>query len=181
MLFHTSFLGFVAYFILFVQPAKEVELIPVDAGVEDRGALSGSLRVEPVDWRQDNNFEKLYRVAGSDGIFVRKAGGLRAVFRNPSYFDTRSGSIPIIPAGTVYSIGEINADLFGQLKELSDVADPDELLVAERYGFNEESVPITTRPTKRGSVRFIDDEQYRRERLTFFVIKIVLGEQPPPH
>jgi hypothetical protein len=177
MLFHTSLLGFVAYFILLLQPAKEVELIPVDAGVEDRGALSGSLRVEPVDWRQNNDFEKLYRIAGSDGIFVRKAGGLRAVFRNPSYFDTRSGAIPIIPAGTVYSIGEINAELYGQLKELSDIAAPDELVIAQRYGFYEESVPITTRPSKRGSVRFIDDEQYRREKLTFFVINIVLGEQ----
>jgi hypothetical protein len=177
MLFHTSIAGFIAYFILVLQPVKQVELIPVDAGYEDRGALSDSLRVIPLDLRQDTSFEKLYRVAGSDGVYVRKAGGLRAVFKNPTYFDSEVGLIPLLPAGTVYSIGELNVDVLGQLQQLSEQTIPEGLIVAERYGFREGAIPITPRATRRGYIRFLKDEAYRRERLAFLVLKIVLSEQ----
>ena len=61
---------------------EQVELVPVDAGVEDRGALSTSLFVEPKDLRQNQSFERLYKVEGSDDVYVRKAGGLKAIFRS---------------------------------------------------------------------------------------------------
>ncbi len=72
---------------MMAQPANEVKLIPVEEGVADRGVLSESFHIEPLDLRQDVSFEQLYRVEGSEGVFVRKAGGLQAVFRNPDYLD----------------------------------------------------------------------------------------------
>jgi hypothetical protein len=180
MLFHTSIAGFIAYFLLLSQPtnqlANEVELIPVDAGYEDRGALSDSLRVERVDLRHDTAFETLYKVAGSDGVYVRKAGGLRAVFKNPAYFDTATGAIPLLPAGTVYSIGELNVALLGQLSKLSTGGISDRRVIPQRYTTGVKSVPITAQRTPRGVFRFIDDEEYRRERLTSLVLGIVLSE-----
>jgi hypothetical protein len=181
MLFHTSIASFVAYFLLLSQPtsklAEEVELIPVDAGFEDRGALSESFRVEQVDLRHDTAFETLYKVSGSDGVYVRKAGGLRAVFKNPTYFDTANGAIPLLPAGTVYSIGEVNVSLLGQLSTLSTVGVSDERVVPQRYIAGLKPAPITTRRTPRGVVRFIDDEEYRRERLTSLVLGIILSDR----
>ena len=170
---------FIAYFILLMQQTPGVKLVPVDAGIEDRGSHSGSLRAEPKDLRQDNAFEKLYKVAGSDGVYVRKAGGLRAVFRNSAYFDTKDGSVPLIPAGTVYSIGEMRVDLLGQLEELFEPTTPDELIVAQRYNANNfPPIPITTRHTSRGNFKFLDDEVYRRERMALFVLNIVLAKNP---
>ncbi len=179
MIFQTSLASFIAYFMLLMQPTQEVELIPVDAGVEDRGAHSESLRVTSLDLRQDASFERLYRVAGSDGVYVRKAGGLQAVFKNPVYYDGQTGPIPLIPAGTVYSIGEVRRELLGQLEALSEPSVPEELVIAERYeSKSAQSAHITTRPTSRGGVKFLDDEVYRRERLALFVLNIVLAENP---
>ena len=181
MLFHTSIASFIVYFLLLHQPvnqlANEVELIPVDAGFEDRGVLSDSLRVVPVDLRHDTAFETLYKVAGSDGVYVRKAGGLRAVFKNPAYFDTGTGLIPLLPAGTVYSIGEVNIALFGQLTKLSTRGISDQRIAPQRYTTGVNPPTITTQLSPRGVFRFIDDEEYRRERLTTFVLGLALSDR----
>jgi hypothetical protein len=176
MIFHLSTVSFVAYFILILQPVKEVKLIPVDQGVQDRGSLSESFMVVPVDMRQDNSFEKLYRVEGSDGVYIRKAGGLRAVFKNPSYLDTKGGSVPLIPAGTVYSIGEIRKELLGQIEQLSDPPVPDSLIVPQEHTFASQEYPTRVTNTKRHSMRFINDESYRRTRLASLLLNIVLVE-----
>jgi len=156
------------------QPSEPVELIPVEAGVADRGALSESFHVEPLDLRQDASFEQLYKVEGSEGVFVRKAGGLQAVFKNPDYLDTESGSLPLIPAGTVYSIGRVPTELLGQLATMSEPTAPEELIQTELVLKASTRSPIVESGFARGSLRFIDDETYRRERLTSFVLEIVL-------
>ena len=176
MNFHLSAASFIAYFFLILQPAKEVELVPVDQGVQDRSPLSGSLRVVPVDMRQDNSFEKLYRVEGSDGVYIRKARGLRAVFKNPTYLDTSGGSIPLIPAGTVYSIGEVRTELLGQIEQLSEAPVPDSLIVPQPHKFTSKEYSKSVITPHRQSMRFINDESYRRRRLASLVLSLVLVE-----
>ncbi len=50
-------------FLFIVQPAP-LDLIPVDAGIEDVGTLNASFKAQLQDFRIDNSFEKIYRVAG---------------------------------------------------------------------------------------------------------------------
>jgi hypothetical protein len=170
---------FIIYSAVALQPSKPLELIPVDAGVEDRGALSTSLRSIPLDSRQDLSFERLYKVAGSDDVYVRKAGGLYAIFKQSVYVNTKFGEVPVIPAGTVYSIGEIRVDLLGQIGAIAEPNDSD-IRVTNNYI---EGSPATNYPyvseahrslSGIGLPRFIDDEPYRRARLASLVLKIVL-------
>ncbi len=153
-----------------------IELIPVDAGAEDRGAIGSSLRVVRSTYQQDHSFEKLYKVAGSDDIYVRKSGGLLAVFRNSEYISTPAGDIPIVPAGTVYCIGEIRPELIGQLGLLQEpLPNPETMVTAERVTEMKSSLPSSTQ-TEHHPVQFLEDESYRRQRLASFVLEIVLSE-----
>ncbi len=172
-------MGFIAYFAVVLQPSNPPKLVPVDAGVEDRGVLSSSLRSLPLDSRQDQSFERLYKVSGSDDVYVRKSGGLYAIFKQSEYVNTMLGEVPVIPAGTVYSIGEIRVDLLGQI---GAIAEPDDIDFRVNNYYVEGSpvaqypyVSEAYRPLPRvGLPRFIDDEPYRRARLASLVLKIVL-------
>ena len=175
MLFHKVTVGFTAYFFLFLQPNAPVELIRVEEAVEDRGALSASLRVEPLDLRQDQSFEKLYKVAGSEGVYIRRAGGLRAVFRNPVYVDTSDGSIPLVPAGTVYCIGEVSQRVLMQLGVLIEPINLGEHIVTEEPQVIREPTTPKSNFIPVRTIRFIDDEAYRRQRLASFVLDVVLS------
>ncbi len=155
--------------------ADPVEVVPVEGGVADRGSLSESLRVMPVDLRQNQSFEKLYKVVGNEDVYIRQAGGLRAVFKNPVYIDTESGSIPIVPAGTVYCIGEVTHDV---LRQLGVLVSPD-TKVLENKDSTEILQPQSYRSTPsrapRNTIQFLDDETYRRQRLAMFVLDVVLN------
>ena len=182
MFYHISVLSFVSYFVVVWQPVTPVELIPVEAGVEDRGALSSSFRSATMDLRQDQSFERLYKVAGQDGVYVRKSGGLYAVFKNSTYIDTRFGSFPAVPAGTVYSIGEIPSVMLGQLSTLADTEEPETLVnnaVQESPLVSNPlpSMPRRFAPVQHDGVRFLRDEPYRRNKLALLVLKIILTEK----
>lgn len=177
MIVHALVASFTSF--LFVFLADPIELIPVEAGVEDRGALSDSLHVEQTNMRQDHAFEKLYKIAGSDDVYVRKSGGLSAVFRTSAYVQTPRGDVPIVPAGTVYYIGEIPPQLVQQLGELQEPLEPSStLIIAEmaipRVGTLSSKTPLTKNKTPRYSIEFLENETYRRQRLTSFVLDIVL-------
>jgi len=176
MFFHTVTLAITTYFLLVTQPSQPIEFIPVDAGVEDRGVLGESLLSSPVDLRQDQSFEKLYKVKGNDDVYVRKAGGLRAVFRSSHYIDSADGSIAIVPAGTVYCIGEVRPEL---LRQLGVLVNP-EVVVSAQEVIAQKPQRMTSLPhtsvTREQSIRFFDDEAYRRERLTLFVLEMVLSK-----
>jgi hypothetical protein len=181
--FHSLTIGLITYFLFVGQVQDPVELIPVDAGIEDRNTLSESFKLQQNDLRIDTSFEKLYRVKGNDGIFVRRSGGLHAVFRNPEYIDTTDGSIPIVPAGTIYCIGRVSSELLDQLSGLSTTCG------LHTNGSSKTDEPKTdepkirwTPPQKQTStsaikrtIKFIDDEEYRRQRLTSFVLELVLS------
>jgi hypothetical protein len=174
MIFHALTASFVCFLLL--QPSDPVELIPVDAGVEDRGALSDSLHVERSDMRQDQAFEKLYRIAGSDNVYVRKSGGLSAVFSTSAYVRTPNGDVPIVPAGTVYYIGEIPPELIqqlGVLQEPVEIPDPPTMIITT-MATQQKSITLLKEPTPHHSIKFLDNETYRRQRLASFVLDIVL-------
>ena len=171
--FHTLAIPFACF--LFFQQSEPLELIPVDAGIEDRGALSQSFRVNQIDMRQDNDFEKLYKIAGSDEVYVRKSGGLSAVFSTSAYVHTSSGDVPIVPAGTVYYIGEIPPELIKQLGELQEPAgSPPTLVKVEMATPKKFFTKIKKAETPHHTIAFLEDESYRRRRLASFVLDIVL-------
>jgi hypothetical protein len=150
-----------------------VELIPVDAGVEDRTVLSESLRVEPYDMRENQSFEQLFRVEGSPQIYVRRAGSLHAVFRDPLYVETVGGSIPLVPTSTIYCIGEVTHNVLNQLGVIATgekVIVDEGTSVQEIEKWNPVSPAISHTPLI--SIRFLDDEGYRRRRLASFVLEM---------
>ncbi len=86
----------------------------VEAGTEDTGGLATTLRVDPLDQRLPTGFQRVYRVPGSDSLMMRGNGALFAVFPVSSYMSTRGGTVPALPAGTVFHIGmptEADGDL----------------------------------------------------------------------
>lgn len=80
-----------------LHPSLEI----VDAGREDIGPLSTSLKSEPIDARLPTGFHRVYRVPGSDSQLMRGNGALFAVFPESIYQDGRA----LLPPGTVYHIG----------------------------------------------------------------------------
>ena len=175
MYFHLLSIGIISIAAVVVQQDDPVELIPVDGGVADRGSLSDSLRSMPVDLRQNQSFEKLYKVIGSEDVYVRQAGGLRAVFKNSAYIDTETGAIPIVPAGTVYCIGEVTQEVLRQLGVL--VTPEDQLQELQQASATNSYNPRRTTASRapRNTIQFLDDESYRRQRLAMFVLDVVLN------
>jgi len=80
-------------------------LTPVHQGVSDIGPLSTSFLVQSPDLRVATDFDKVYRVPGSDKHLMRIDGALAAVFPESEYISTREGIYAVIPAGTVWTIG----------------------------------------------------------------------------
>ena len=150
-----------------------VELVPVDEGIEDRTVLSESLKVVQNDMRESQSFEQLFRVKGSPEIFVRRAGSLHAVFRDPHYLETSEGSIPLVPTGTIYCIGEVTKEVLEQLGVMVSGAGDDNVDTTpsqDDVKWNPVSPGISHASTS--SIRFLDDEGYRRRRLASFVLAI---------
>lgn len=79
---------------------------PVDQGVADVDPLATSLRVIEQSMAEDSAFERVYADPAHPQWLVRRAGAITATFPRSSYLPTRFGSLPLIPAGTVFWIGE---------------------------------------------------------------------------
>jgi hypothetical protein len=164
---------FFALCFLFVQ-ADPVELTPVDAGVADATPLSESLQLQPYDLRANQSFEQLFRVEGSPEIYVRRAGSLHAVFRDPLY-DQRDGALrAVVPTGTIYCIGEVTREV---LNQLGVIATGEDVGNTQRVSDNETTERWNPPPPKIShpnvqTFRFLDDERYRRRRLATFVLEL---------
>jgi hypothetical protein len=88
---------------------------PVEPGVGDIGPLGISTRLLPLDLRQPMGFERVFRVPGSSrGVgtlpsgeerFARVSGAVTAVFPRSDYVETKDGTRPAIPDGTIFYIG----------------------------------------------------------------------------
>ncbi len=155
----------------FMQPSP-VELIPVDAGVEDVNNLSESLSIEPFDLRENQSFEQLFRVKGNPEIFVRRAGSLHAVFRDPHYVETIGGSLAMIPTGTIYCIGEVTQEVLDQLGVIANGETPKSKPVPDQLDAAWNPAPPAISHSSLRTIRFLDDGQYRRRRLASFVLEI---------
>lgn len=83
--------------------------VRVEQGVADVSPLRTSLRVIEPQLLLPATFGELYKVTGSDGTqrFARVAGAVTAVFPMSEYAQTRRGTLPLIPAGTVFHLGSI--------------------------------------------------------------------------
>lgn len=80
----------------------------VEAGFEDVSPRAVSTLVRPVDMRVPTNFERVYEVIGSGGLYARRAGAVTAVFDRSLY---AGAGTPLIPAGTVFYLGSLPVDL----------------------------------------------------------------------
>lgn len=99
-------------------PRHAAGLRAVDQGVADQNVLSASARSMPIDLRQPTGFDQLFHLTGpggrleardsapSNGLFFRFSGGLTASFPRSIYADAPGGLRPLIPPGTVFSIGQ---------------------------------------------------------------------------
>ncbi len=76
---------------------------PLDQGFEDVGPAGTSLRQVEIDPRAPLDFEQVYRT--STGDLMRQQGGIRAIFPRSAYIAGNDGSIPEVPAGTIFRIG----------------------------------------------------------------------------
>jgi hypothetical protein len=169
------------YFVLFsisiltglIVQSIPLELTPVDAGVEDTTPLSESLRLVPHDMRENQSFEQLFRVKGSPDVYVRRAGSLHAVFRDPLYVETFGTTVPLIPTGTIYCIGEVTQSVLDQLGVIARGEHKREIENSpEQVVENWNPIAPNISHTKSRSIRFLDDEGYRRRRLASFVLQI---------
>lgn len=78
---------------------------PLDEGVADRGPLSASLLVQEVELCVASDFDEVYAVPGDASSMMRVNGALAAIFDESEYVRTRRGEKPVVPAGTVWTIG----------------------------------------------------------------------------
>ena len=91
------------------------DLKPLDQTVEDTSPLAISLRQIERGLRKPSAFDQVYRVPNRDDLLMRIEGGMYAVFPQSVYTRGRNGTLPLIPAGTVFYIG------FPDLERLSQV------------------------------------------------------------
>lgn len=89
---------------------QQIRLIPSEAMVADRGALSESLRVQAADLRLPSGFSTVYEVEQRPDVLVRGDGAIYAVFPQGDYAlamrDKRPVVQTLVPAGTMFYIGE---------------------------------------------------------------------------
>ncbi len=77
----------------------------VEAGTEDIDGLATTLRTDPYDPRLPTGFQRVYRVPGSDTLFMRGNGALFAIFDASTYRPNGKGASAALPPGTVFHIG----------------------------------------------------------------------------
>lgn len=87
-----------------------------DPGTEDMGILSESLRLMPLDLRIADDWGDLYRLESDRGtLYARRAGAVTAVFPQSNYVNSAYGTVPTVPADTIFVIGDPSPSLLRQL------------------------------------------------------------------
>jgi len=81
-------------------------LKPLDQNVSDVSPLSASFRDTSIDLRQPSGFQNVFRVPGKNDLLMRINGGIYAVFPQSEYAKRDNRVVPLIPAGTVFYIGQ---------------------------------------------------------------------------
>ncbi len=91
------------------------DLKPLDQTVEDISPLSRSLRQIERGLREPTAFEQVYRVPDRDDLLMRIEGGIYAIFPQSMYTQGENGTLPLIPAGTVFHIGYPDLERLGRV------------------------------------------------------------------
>lgn len=91
------------------------DLKPLDQTVEDTSPLSISLREIERGLREPSAFDQVYRVPNRDDLLMRIEGGIYAIFPQSVYAQGKNGTVPLIPAGTVFYIGYPDLERFSQV------------------------------------------------------------------
>lgn len=78
---------------------------PVDQGLADRNQLGTSLRSLPTAIDPGRSFGRIYVDPRRPDRFLRRQGGLSAVFPASVYVGEGADGIPIVPPGTVFQLG----------------------------------------------------------------------------
>ncbi len=91
------------------------DLKPLDQTVEDTSPLSRSLRHVERGLREPSAFEQVYRFSDREDLLLRIDGGIYALFPQSMYTQGENGTLPVIPAGTVFHIGNPDQERFGQV------------------------------------------------------------------
>jgi len=82
----------------------------VEQGVEDINTLGASLRqLQLESSAAPMDFQRVYRVPGEPGKLMRGDGALIAVFPFSEYQSTKKGPLAVVPAATVFRIGQLTA------------------------------------------------------------------------
>lgn len=92
-------------------PAPPPTLRPIEQGVADRDPLSTSLRIIQPGLDEPSGFDQVFEVPGHPGLLMRRDGALSAVFTRSEYTKTKRNIVVLVPAGTVYYIGDVVAQL----------------------------------------------------------------------
>lgn len=168
-------------------PAHEPPLQPVEQGVEDVNPLAAPSRLQPLDLRLPLGFDRVYRVvepwrSQMDQRFARSSGALTAVFPRSQYTPTRNGTIPEIPAGTVFYIGGLPGDTFSSPPP-SIRRSPTYVDLSVRGAMTPDAgaVPVPDRSvdreprTRRQLPSIMSDEPYRRTRVCELIDRAASG------
>lgn len=78
---------------------------PVDQGLADRNHLGTSLRSLPQALDPARGFGRLYVDPRRPERFLRRQGGLAAVFPRSVYRGEGADGVPVVPPGTIFEIG----------------------------------------------------------------------------
>ena len=99
------------------------DLKPLDQTVEDTSPLSISLRQIERGLREPSAFDQVYRVPNRDDLLMRIEGGIYAIFPQSVYTRGKNGTLPLIPAGTVFYIGYPDLERLGHVDASTRQAD----------------------------------------------------------
>lgn len=161
------------------------ELKPVEAYVEDTSALSTSLRDIQYGLQVPYGFDQLMQEDRPGGRYIRRAAGLWAIFPRSVYGRSEGGYVATIAPGTIFCIGEpprSNGNSSQQARPTSErhsQAFEAEAVIAEPSdGYSETPGP---QPSSKEApppfrqelvqVRFLVDEEYRRDRMLSLVLR----------
>jgi hypothetical protein len=91
----------------------------IDQAVADINPLGTSLRNLQVDLRQPTGFANVYEVPGRPDLRMRINGGIFAIFPFSTYAQSRRGTVPLIPANTVFFIGEPSPESTARIPKMN--------------------------------------------------------------
>jgi hypothetical protein len=132
-----------------VEPLTPVEpMRPLEQVVADSNVLSTSLRVLEPGLDVPTGFEQVYNVPGREDLRMRVNGGLYAVFPESAYIVSGSVAVALIPAGTVFFIGEPSSEAIRAMGRGDDTFAGEQADRAQHLRLDRRIVPLLYEPQR---------------------------------